>query len=226
MYDRLIMLIGNDNLDKLFKTRVVIVGVGGVGGHCAESLLRSGVKNMLLIDFDKIGESNKNRQLIALDSTVGKIKVEVLKERLLAIDNEANIQTSNIFLAEENIDIITNYKADYVIDACDTVASKKSIIMLCQKENIKLVSSMGAGNRLDPSKLKITKLSKTSGDPLAKLIRKWLKDEKLKDIMVLSSDELPIKTGERLPGSTAFVPSSAGIMIASYVFKDIIKELN
>ncbi len=224
MYERLSMLISKEELAKLFSSRVVIIGVGGVGGHVAEALVRSGVKNLLLIDFDKIELSNKNRQLIALDSTIGKDKVHVLKNRLIDIDQEANIEVAKLYLDSSNIDIIKDYKADYVIDACDSLNTKKSIVELCQDNGIALISSMGTGNRFDPSKLKIAKLSKTSGDPLAKIMRKWLKDERRKDIVVLSSDELPVKTGQRAPGSTAFVPSSAGIMIASYVFKEIIKK--
>lgn len=224
MYDRLLKLISQEDLNKLHNSKIAVVGVGGVGAYAAEALIRSGIQNLLIIDFDKVDISNKNRQLIALDSTIGKDKVDILKSRLEDINKEALIETKKIFLDESNIGELINWEPDYVVDACDSINTKKTIIKFCQNKKINLVSSMGVGNRLDPSKLKITSLDKTSGDPLAKLIRKWIKDEKLNYPMVLASDEPPIKTGEREPGSTAFVPPSAGLMIASHVFCDIIKK--
>lgn len=224
MYDRLLKLINEEDLRKLHHSKVAIVGIGGVGAHAAEALVRSGLRNLLIIDFDKVEVSNKNRQLIALDSTIAKDKVEVLESRLKDIDKDSKIETRKIFLDESNIEDLISWNPDYIIDACDSIKTKKLIIKLSQNKNIDLISSMGVGNRLDPSKLKISSLEKTAGDPIAKVLRKWVKEENLVYPFVLASDELPIKTSDREVGSAAFVPASAGLLIASYVFQEIIKK--
>lgn len=225
MFSRLEKIIGNDNLNKIKNTTVLVVGVGGVGGYVVEGLARSGIENIILIDHDTVDITNKNRQIIALDSTAGKNKVDVFKDRLLDINSNINVTCLKIFLDSTNVEeIILKYKPDYVVDACDTITTKKALISTCLNMNIFIISSMGTGNKLDPSLLQITDIRKTNYDPLARILRKWVKDEKIKDkIMVLWSSEKPIKTHDRTPGSTSFVPSSAGLLIASYIVRDIIR---
>lgn len=228
MFQRLEKIIGNSSLELIHNTSVMVIGIGGVGGYVVEGLVRSGIKNIILVDFDTVDITNKNRQIIALDSTIGMKKVDVMKNRILDINKECNVITIDDFLNSENTGVIINkYHPDYVVDACDTMTTKKEIIASCLKYNIKFISSMGTGNKLNPRYLKISDLSKTNYDPLAKILRKWVKDEKIKGkIPVLWSDEIPIKTHDRTPGSTSFVPSSAGLMIASYIINDIIKTSN
>ncbi len=226
MFSRLEKIIGNKNLTKIKNTSVMVVGVGGVGGYVVESLVRSGIENIIIIDHDVVDVTNKNRQIIALDSTIGSKKVEVLKSRILDINNNANVVALDIFLDNSNIEeFILKYKPDYVVDACDTIMTKKALISSCIKHNIFIISSMGTGNKLDPSKLQISDIRKTNYDPLARILRKWVKDEKINDkITVLWSSEKPIKTHDRTPGSTSFVPSSAGLLITSYIIRTIIKD--
>mgnify|MGYP004512889715 FL=1 len=226
MFSRLEKIIGNKNLTKIKNTSVMVVGVGGVGGYVVESLVRSGIENIIIIDHDVVDVTNKNRQIIALDSTIGSKKVEVLKNRILDINNNANVVALDTFLDNSNIEeIILKYKPDYVVDACDTIMTKKALISSCIKHNIFIISSMGTGNKLDPSKLQISDIRKSNYDPLARILRKWVKDEKINDkITVLWSSEKPIKTHDRTPGSTSFVPSSAGLLITSYIIRTIIKD--
>lgn len=228
MFERFEKIIGNSSLDEIKKTTVMVVGIGGVGGYVVEALVRSGIEKIIIIDSDTIDITNKNRQIIALDSTIGKNKVDVMKERILDINKECEVTSLNIFLDTSNTnDIINKYKPDYVVDACDTITTKKEIITSCLKYNIKFISCMGTGNKLDPTRLKIDDIRKTSYDPLAKIIRKWVKDERIKDkITVLWSDEQPIETNDRTPGSSSFVPSTAGLIIASYIINNIIKTSN
>lgn len=228
MFARLEKIIGSNNLEEIKTKRVMVIGIGGVGGYTVESLIRSGIEHIMIIDHDIIDITNKNRQIIALDSTIGRKKVEVMKERILDINKNCQVETLDIFLDSMNtLECIQKYHPDYIVDACDTITAKKEIITCCLKNNIKFISSMGTGNKLDPSKLKISDIRKTSYDPLAKIIRKWVNDQKIKDkIPVLWSDEISIKTHDRTPGSTSFVPSSAGLLIASYIINDIIKPSN
>ena len=223
MFDRLELLIGKDALDVIKSKKILLVGCGGVGGACAVSLVRSGIENLTIVDYDTVEESNLNRQAVARRSNIGKKKVDVLKEMLLDMNNNARITTMDVFLDENNMDeIVTDY--DYVIDACDSVKTKEALIKRCTSNDIKIISSMGTGNRLDPSKLEIVDIRKTSGDPLAKIIRKYIKDERInKKVMVLCSKEVPIRKGT-VVGSSSFVPPSAGLLITSYVIRDIIKE--
>ena len=227
MFERLEKIVSKDNLDKIKNTTVLVVGIGGVGGYVVESLVRSGIGNIIIIDKDKVDITNKNRQIIALDSTINKDKVDVMKERIYDINRECNVVTENIFLNLDNTyEIINKYRPDYVVDACDTITTKKEIIRVCNLLGIELISCMGTGNRLDPSKLEIMDLRKTSYDPIAKILRKYIKDEKInKKINVLCSKEESIKTGDRTPGSTAFVPSSAGLLIASFIFRKVIGDM-
>lgn len=228
MFERLEKIIGHTNLNNINSKTVMVIGVGGVGGYVVEALVRAGVFNMILVDHDVVDITNKNRQIIALDSTIGKKKVEVMKDRILDINSTCSVTTLDIFLDINNTnEIITKYHPDYVVDACDTIATKKEIISSCINNDIKFISSMGTGNKLNPSLLKISDIRKTSYDPLAKIIRKWVKDERIQaKIPVLWSDEVKIETHDRTPGSISFVPGSAGLLIASYVINDIIKAGN
>jgi len=224
-FKRLEMLIGNDNLKELKSKSVLILGVGGVGGYVAEALARSNIGTLILVDYDIVDITNINRQIIALDSTIGKKKVDVLEERIKDINSGCKIIKIDKFIDINNLEELFKYKIDFLVDACDTVSTKKETIKKCLEKDIDFISSMGTGNKLDPSKLEITDIRKTVNDPLARILRKFIKDEKInKKVMVLSSKELPIKTGERTPGSTAFVPSSAGLLIASYIVRHFIKK--
>ena len=223
MFERLELLIGKDNVNKLNNTTVLVIGLGGVGGILTETLVRNGIKDITIIDNDIVDITNKNRQIIALDSTVGKNKVDVMKERLLDINKDCNITVISEFIDSNNIDLLFNNPVDYVIDACDTVSTKILLIEECIKRNIKVISSMGMGKKLDLSKLKIMDIRKTSYDKLAKVVRKKLKDDGINEkVMVLSSDEEPIDTKDNI-GSYSPLTSYAGLLIADYVIKDIIK---
>ena len=227
MFERLEKIIGKDNIDKLSTKTVAIVGVGGVGGYTVETLVRNGIKNIIIIDSDTVDITNKNRQIIATDNTIGKSKVEVFKERILSINNECNVIILNIFLNEDNKEELFKHNIDYLVDACDTVKTKIMLINECLQRKIKIISSMGTGNKFDPKKLEITTLKRTSYDPLAKIIRYEIKKLNLNDeITVLSSTEEPVKTNTRTPGSYSVVPNTAGILIADYIIKDIIKQGN
>lgn len=224
MFERLELIIGKENLKKIKEKKVVVIGLGGVGGILCETLVRNGIENITIVDNDIIDITNKNRQIIALDSSIGKKKTEVLKNRLLDINSNCNIKVIDDFITKDNIDLIFNEKIDYVIDACDTVTTKLLLIEESIKKNIKVLSSMGMGKKIDLSKLKIMDIRKTSYDKLAKIIRKQLKDDGYKGkIMVLSSDEEPIDTKDNI-GSYSPLTSYAGLLMADYVIKDIIKE--
>ena len=224
-FKRLEMLIGKDNLNILKNKSVLILGVGGVGGYVAEALARSNIGTLILVDYDIVDVTNINRQIIALESTIGKKKVDVLEERIKDINSGCKIIKINKFIDLNNLEDLFKYNIDFFVDACDTVTTKKEVIKKCLDKDIDFISSMGTGNKLDPSKLEIIDIRKTVNDPLARILRKFIKDEKInKKVMVLSSKELPIKTGERTPGSTAFVPSSAGLLIASYIIRKFINN--
>lgn len=224
-FSRLEKLIEENDLNILNDLIVLILGVGGVGGYVAESLARSGVGNLILVDFDTIDESNINRQIIALDSTIGLKKVDVLENRLKEINSDINIVKVDKFIDSENFTSLFDYKIDFFVDACDTVTTKKCVIKYCLDNNIEFITCMGTGNRFDPSKLEIVDIRKTNNDPLARIIRKFIKDLKTnKKVLVCTSSELPVKTGDRTPGSTAFVPSSAGLLIGSYIVRKFIKK--
>ena len=224
-YSRLEMLIGEDNLSKLKSKSVLILGVGGVGGYVAESLVRSGIGTLILVDFDTIDETNINRQIIALESTIGLKKVDVLEKRIKEINSNINVIKIDKFIDSDNYTLLFDYDIDYFVDACDTVSTKKAVIKYCLDNDINFITSMGTGNKFDPSKLEIVDIRKTVNDPLARIMRKYIKDLKTnKKVMVCTSSELPIKTGERTPGSTAFVPSSAGLLIGSYIVRKFIEK--
>ena len=224
-FERLKKVVGVDNLELLGTKSVLVLGCGGVGGYVVEALVRSGIGELILVDYDVVEETNINRQIIALNSTIGKLKIDLLEERTKDINSNCNVIKIGKFINQDNYLELFNNKIDYFVDCCDTVIVKKLVMKECLEKDIPFIGSMGTGNKLDPSKLDITDIRKTVNDPLARILRKYVKDEKInKKVMVLSSKELPIKTGERTPGSTAFVPSSAGLLIASYIIRKFINN--
>ncbi len=222
-FQRFEQLITKEKLELLQKRCVLIVGCGGVGGYVVEGLVRSNIGKLILVDYDTVELSNCNRQIIAMDSTVGEKKIELLKKRAFDINPDCQIEIIDAFITEENKDILFKEKIDYLVDACDTVSCKKLLLRECQTKNIPIISCMGTGNRFDPSLLEIVNITKTKNDPLARILRKYVKDEKLEGVLVLASKELPVKTESKNVGSTSFVPASAGILIASFVVREFLK---
>lgn len=223
MLDRLEILIGN-NIDKLKETTVLIVGIGGVGGYALESIARSGIGKIIIVDNDIVDITNLNRQIISKKNNIGLNKVDVAYDRIKEISNTEVIKIKE-FITQDNIDTLFTEKIDYIIDACDTLETKKELIRQSIKRNIKLISCMGTANKMDPSRLKIMDIRKTNYDPIAKIIRKMVKEERInKKIMVVCSDEKPLN--RRNLGSNCLVPSTAGILCASYVVNDIVGDLN
>lgn len=219
---RLEKLISKDKIDLLKDKSILVLGCGGVGGYVIESLIRSGIGKIIIVDGDIVDESNINRQIIALESTIGKKKVDVFKDRILDINKDVDVITIDKFIDETNILELFNYDIDYFVDACDTINTKKLVIKNCIDKNINLISSMGTGNRMNPEKLEITTLDKTNNDPIAKILRKYVRDEHInKKIKVVCSTEVPMKVDG--VGSNSFVPCSAGLLISSYIIKDLIK---
>ncbi len=224
MLERLELLIGN-KVDNIKSKTILVVGVGGVGGYAVETLVRSGIENIIVVDNDTIDITNLNRQIISLRSNIGLKKVDVIEKRIKDINPECNVIKYDLFLTKENTKDLFDRKIDYVVDACDTMDVKKELIRICSNLDIKLISSMGTGNKLNPKKLEIMDLKKTSYDPIAKILRKYIKEERInKKIMVVSSTEQPIKTNTTTIGSTSFVPASAGLLITSYIINDIVGE--
>jgi len=216
-------LIGKENLELIKNKKILIIGLGGVGSYSLEAIVRSGINNLIIIDKDIIDITNLNRQLMALHSNIGKYKTDVFESRIKDINKNACITKITKEIKEEDIDDLIRLNPDYIIDACDTLSVKKELIRKSIKNNIKLISCMGMGNKLNPSLISITDIRKTSYDPLAKSIRKMVKDEKInKKIMVVSSTEKPIKSN--VISSNSFVPATAGLLCASYVINDILKE--
>lgn len=224
-FSRLELLIGEKNVSFLASKCVLVLGVGGVGSFVVEGLVRSGVGKVVLVDYDIVDITNINRQILALTSTIGKKKVDVLESRIKDINPSCEVVKIDSFITDDNIDSLFQHKIDYLVDACDTVSTKKRVLLECIKRKIPILSSMGTGNKFDPSKLEIIDIRKTVNDPLARILRKFVKDEKItQKVMVLSSKELPVKTGGRVVGSTSFVPSSAGLLIASYIIREWLKK--
>ncbi len=220
-FTRFQKLIG-DSFEKIQKLRVLVIGIGGVGGIVVESLARSGVENITIVDHDVVDITNINRQIVALHSTIGRLKVDVLKERILDINPNCQVKTYNIFYEDSNKDIIFSNEYDYIVDCCDSIKSKESIIREAVKRNIKIISSMGAGFKLDPSKIKIGKLKNTSYDKLAKKLRTLLRDDnKCINIPVVSSTEF-VSKAEKPIASNAYIPNMFGLMITSYIIQDVL----
>lgn len=223
-FERTKNLIGENALKKLANSRVAVFGIGGVGSYCAEALIRAGIGEIDLIDNDTINATNLNRQIIALHSTIGQFKVNVMKTRALDINPNIRINAYKAFFSDETLNEFDFSKYDYVVDAIDSVKSKLLLIETCKNLNIPIISSMGTGNKLDPTGFVITDISKTSVCPLARIIRVELKKRGIKNLKVLYSKETPIKTANRIPSSISFVPPTAGLIMASKVVTDIIKQ--
>lgn len=232
-FNREIMLIGQDNFNKLKNSHIIVFGLGGVGGYAVEMLARLGVGKIDIVDNDNVSNTNLNRQIIALNSTIGKYKTDLFEERIKEINKDCIVTKYTMFYDENTKDKIDFSKYDYVIDAIDSVKSKLDLIIYCINNKINIISSMGMGNRIDPSLVKITDISKTEYDPLSKIIRKKLRENKINHLKVAYSSERPIniiydinaekKGSNYAPGSISLVPSTAGIMLASEVFRDLIK---
>ena len=222
IYTRTEMMLGSESVDKLKGSHVAVFGVGGVGGFCAEALCRAGVGKLTLIDADRVSVSNINRQIIATHSTVGKFKTEAMKERIADINPDCVVICVSEFYSEENAISLESF--DYVADCIDSVKSKLHLITEAKKYSVPIIASMGAGNKLDPTRFTVADISKTHTDPLAKVIRTELRKRGINHLKVVFSDEPPINpSGERTPGSVSFVPSVVGLVIAGEIIKDIIK---
>ena len=244
-FSRTQLLLGSDAMESLYKKKVAVFGLGGVGGHVCEALVRSGIGSFDLIDDDKVCLTNLNRQIIATRKTVGMYKAEVMQERMLEINPDAKIEIHKCFFLPENADAFPFHEYDYIVDAVDTVTAKIELIMRAQKERVPIISAMGAGNKLDAGRFKVADIYDTKICPLARVMRRELKKRNVKRLKVVYSDEQPIrpledmsiscrthcicppgarhKCTERrdIPGSTAFVPAVAGLLIAGEVVKDL-----
>lgn len=242
------LLIGKDGINKLKNSKVVVLGIGGVGSFATEALARAGVGSLVIVDDDTICLTNINRQIIADYNTINKNKVDVMKDRILSINPKCSVITHKTFVTKENIAEIITEDVDYVVDAIDTISTKIELAIWCRDNNIRLISSMGTGNKLDPTQFKVTDIYKTKICPLAKVMRRELKKRGLESLKVLYSPEEPIKPisqemnacrdncicGEgsskkckvkrQTPGSISFVPPVAGMIIAGEVVKDLIKQ--
>ena len=225
IYTRTAMMLGDDAVERLKRARVAVFGIGGVGGYAVEALARAGVGHLTLVDSDTVSVSNINRQIIATHSTVGRYKTEVMKERITDINPECSVDAKSVFYSEESSRDIDLSSFDYVLDCIDSVRSKLHLISSASELGIRIISSMGAGNKLDPTRFKVADISKTSVDPLAKVVRVELRKRGINHLKVVFSDEPPVNTtGERTPGSLSFVPSVVGLIMAGEVIKDLIKE--
>ena len=228
-FSRTELLIGKKGIEKLKDSKVAIFGLGGVGSYVLEGLARSGIGDFILVDKDEVDITNLNRQIIATRKTIGKPKVEVAKERILEINPDANVGIYKEFFMPETKGILDE-SIDYIVDAVDTVTAKIELVVRANKLNIPIISSMGTGNKLDPTKFGVADIYKTSVCPLAKIMRKELKIREIKKLKVVYSKEEPIKRqesnelGKQVPASISFVPSVAGLIIAGEVFKYILKE--
>ena len=244
-FSRTQLLLGTEAMEKLKRARVAVFGIGGVGGYVCEALVRSGVGAFDLVDDDKVCLTNLNRQIIATRKTVGKYKVEVMRERILEINPDCDVRVHQCFYLPETADQFNFSDYDYVVDAVDTVTAKVTLVLEAQKAGVPIISCMGAGNKLDPSRFRVADIYKTQGCPLARIMRTALRKRGVKKLKVVYSDEIPTRPIEDMsiscrshcicppgakhtcterrdiPGSTAFVPSVAGLIIAGEVVKDL-----
>lgn len=229
-FSRAELLLGQEGMRRLKEAAVIVFGVGGVGSHCIEALARGGVGTLILVDNDRVSLTNINRQSIAYHSTVGKYKTEVMKERIKDISPETEVFTHELFVLPENLQQVFDRPVDYIIDAIDTVTAKLALAEFAQARNIKIISSMGTGNKVHPELFEITDISKTSVCPLCKVMRRELKTRGIRHLQVVYSKEAPINiqgksTGENagmrraLPGSVSFVPPVAGLLLAGEVIR-------
>ena len=223
MFSRVIEFMGQDKFNLVKNKTVLIVGLGGVGGYALEALVRSGIGHVILVDYDTIEESNLNRQIISNEKHIGLYKVDEATARVHDINSSCVVDTLKVFLDKDTISMLDKYKFDYIVDACDSVMAKKLLIDYAFDHDIKLISSMGTAKKIDPTKLQVIDIRKTSYDPLAKIIRKYVIAKKTnKKVMVVSSTEVPIQS-ESL-ASLVFVPAVAGILCSKYIIDDIIKD--
>ena len=220
------LLIGKDSIQKLSKAKIIVYGIGGVGSFTVEGLVRAGIENIILVDNDVISPSNLNRQIHATIPNIGKLKVDCMRERILAINPKVNVETYIPQNIENGEELLIDDTIDYVVDAVDTITTKLKLVQRAKEEQVPIISCMGTGNKLDPTQFEITDIYKTSVCPLAKVMRKELKKRGIQDLKVLYSKEEPIKhdVESRIPASISFVPSVAGMIIAGEVIKDIIKK--
>ena len=244
-FSRTELLLGKEGLDKLRESKVIVFGVGGVGSFTVEALVRAGIGSIVLVDDDTICLTNLNRQIHATYNTIGKDKVEVMKERILSINKNCKVETKQVFVTKDNIQDLITDDVDYVVDAIDTVSAKIGLVEYCTGKNIPIISSMGTGNKLDPTQFKVADIYDTKVCPLAKVMRYELRKRGIKGLKVVYSEELPTKpkvddvvtcktgcvcTGgtkkcaikRQIPGSISFVPPVAGMIIGGEVIKDII----
>ena len=233
-YSRMELLVGKQNVEALGKARVAVFGIGGVGSYTAEALARCGVGTITLVDNDVVSLTDLNRQPIALHSTLGRPKTQVMKERIRDIDPDILVNTYETFFGPDTEKLFDFSAYDYVVDAVDTVSAKLLLIQRCRDAGTKIISCMGTGNKLDPSRFEITDISRTSVCPLAKVMRQELKKRKIRKVKVLYSREVPVKTrenseerkgtaGRPVPGSISFVPPVAGMMLAGEVVRDLLQ---
>lgn len=225
MFERFKLLV-DGKFENIQSKKVLVIGLGGVGSYVVESLVRSGIINITIVDNDTIDISNLNRQLMTNINNIGKYKTDELKKRIKSINNECNVKCETTFLDDSNINSIVTSDYDYVVDACDTIRTKIALIKICDQLSIKLISAMGTGNKMDPSKLEVTDIYKTTYDPLAKIIRKECRKHKIKHLKVVCSKEKPIKSHIKKIPSNSFVPATAGLLIASYIINDIVGDIN
>ncbi len=229
IFERQIRLIGDAAMERLRTSHVAVFGIGGVGGYVAEALARSGIGELTLFDHDTVASSNLNRQIIALHSTIGRRKVDVMKERILDIHPDAVVHANPVFFLPENADAIDFGAFDYVADAIDTVTGKIALIMKAKEAGVPVISAMGAGNKMDPSAFRVADIYETKVCPLAKVMRKELKARDVKSCKVVYSEEEPVRptgdpdpvTGKIAPGSNAFVPAVCGLVMAGEIVKDL-----
>lgn len=222
-FSRTELLLGRDGVKRLQNASVAVFGIGGVGGYAVEALARSGVGRLHLIDHDKVSVSNLNRQIIAVTSTIGRYKVDAAKERILDINPKAEVYAYRTFYMPDTAEEFDFTQYDYVVDAIDTVTGKLAIIMQAKQVGVPVISSMGAGNKLDASAFEVADIYQTSVCPLAKVMRRELKKRGVESLKVVYSKEPPVSS-ERPPGSTAFVPAAAGLILAGEVVKDLARQ--
>ena len=223
-FTRTELLLGQKGLERLKASRVAVFGIGGVGGYAAEALARSGVGALDLIDHDRVSLSNLNRQIYALHSTVGRLKTDVAKERIADINPHCTVTCYPVFYSPETAHLFDFSQYDYIIDAIDTVTGKIELIVQAKKTGTNIICSMGAGNKLDASRFQVADISKTTVCPLARVMRRELKQRNIKDVKVVFSTEEAMKTGESFPGSVAWVPSAAGLILAGQVVRELSEE--
>ncbi len=232
MFERNLLVLDEVELKKIQDSHVMVFGLGGVGGYVVEMLTRAGVGEISIVDYDVIDVTNKNRQIIALESTIGEKKTDLMEKRMKDINPLVLVNSYNSRLTGENIDTFFEKDVDYVVDAIDTLTSKLALIVYCTDNDISIISSMGTGNKLDPTKVEVTDIYKTDTDPMAKIMRKELKNREVKALKVVFSREMPTRNtkiydaleNKRKPGSLPFVPATAGIVLAYQVIEDILKS--